>query len=378
MLGYALTRTADVLTNAGMVLGFFLAFIFLTNKNRQRRSHRILAVLLVILSFNIAHSVFIASQIQSPDRIKAPFILVLGPLLLFYFRELVGLQPLSRKDLVHFIPLAIYFAIVVPSIFSDPTSFYGAFFKSNALAISVSVWTLSLIQYGFYWWRVVHLYRRHLSVVESEFSSTEGKTLSWMKSFFHIFGVSLSILIVTIPIALHSDDYSLVSKIINVTLSLTIFFLGYEGLFQEEVFSNRDANPSKLTDDVPGPDPADSQKASEEAKMLVPKVLSYMDEKRPYLNDALTLTELARQIGMTRNQLSLVINAGVGESFYTFINKYRVEEAKRLIANPQNASFTILALAFEAGFPSKSSFHNIFKKSTGLTPTEYRHNLKVP
>lgn len=78
---------------------------------------------------------------------------------------------------------------------------------------------------------------------------------------------------------------------------------------------------------------------------------------------------------MSRNQLSFVINQGIGDSFYTFINKYRVEEAKRIIADPKNVNFTILSLAFEAGFPSKSSFHSIFKKLTGLTPTEYRNTL---
>ena len=93
-------------------------------------------------------------------------------------------------------------------------------------------------------------------------------------------------------------------------------------------------------------------------------------KKNLYLNDRLTLSELARQVGMNRNQLSSVINNGIGDSFYTFINKYRVEEAKRLIAHPKNANFTLLSLAFEAGFPSKSSFHNIFKKLTGITPAE--------
>ncbi|MBI3787081.1 MAG: helix-turn-helix transcriptional regulator [Ignavibacteriales bacterium] len=196
-----------------------------------------------------------------------------------------------------------------------------------------------------------------------------------MKSFFHIFGVCFALLALTIPVAAHSGDYLLVSTITNCTLSITIFTLGYEGLFQEEVFSNKAALQIAVAEETPVQNAGDVQKMIEEAKQSAPGLLAFMEEKKPYLNEGLTLTELAKQVGMSRNQLSFVINSGIGDSFYTFINKYRVEEAKRLIADPKNANFTILSLAFEAGFPSKSSFHNVFKKLTGLTPTEYRNTL---
>lgn len=375
MLALALTRILDVVIDAGMVLGFFLAFILMTNKHGRRRSNRILSVLLVILSVSIVHSELFAGQIGMPVKIREPFILVIGPLLLFYFRESAGLQPVNRRDVVHFIPLLLFFALAIPMAVAHPASPSGAFFARNSVVISMSIWAIALTQYGFYWWTVVHLYRKHRSAVESEFSNTEGKTLSWMRSFFHIFGVALGVLAVSIPVALHSGDYSLVAPIVNCTLSVTIFVLGYEGLFQEEVFSNRTIVQSVAEEVPPLQDAVDAGKETEEAKKLVPKLIAYMEEKKPFLNDGLTLTDLATQAGMSRNQLSFVINSGIGESFYTFINKYRVEEAKRIIADPKNANFTILSLAFEAGFPSKSSFHNIFKKITGLTPTEYRNTL---
>ncbi|MDP3682733.1 MAG: helix-turn-helix domain-containing protein, partial [Ignavibacteria bacterium] len=69
-------------------------------------------------------------------------------------------------------------------------------------------------------------------------------------------------------------------------------------------------------------------------------------------------------------------NNQTGENFYKFINKYRIEEVKKLFSDPSRKDYTILAMAYEAGFPSKSSFHNIFKNFTGLTPTEYRNRLQ--
>ncbi len=370
------SRFVDVLIDAGMVQGIFLALVLLTNKNGKRRSNRILSVLLLVLSISIAHSVFMPSIANTPYRIKEPFILLIGPLLLFYFREAAGLERLNRSDVLHLIPFILFFVVLWPVYIFGPSTAYSQFLILHSVTLTAAMWTLAVLQYGFYLWVVVRLYRKHVSSLESEFSNTEGKTLSWMKSFFHIFGWTFVLLVITIPVAVHSGDYVLVSTIVNCTLSLAVFILGYEGLFQEEVFSTGTA--LQPVDAVPGTTSQEPQQPPEVAREVVQNLLSFVAEKKPYLDEALTLTQLATQLGMSRNQLSLVINNGVGQSFYTFINTYRVEEAKRLIADPKNANFTFLSLAFEAGFPSKSSFHNIFKKVTGLTPTEYRNTLPRP
>jgi AraC-like DNA-binding protein len=79
---------------------------------------------------------------------------------------------------------------------------------------------------------------------------------------------------------------------------------------------------------------------------------------------------------MSRNQLSELINSRMGCNFYDFVNKYRIEDVKQLMVDPKYKNFTILAIALEAGFPSKSTFNSIFKKFTGLTPSEYKSGLK--
>lgn len=370
------SKIAEVIISAGVVQGFFLAFILLTNKNGKKPPNRILSILLIILSFSISHSTFFVNNIDIPYKIKEPFILLIGPLLLFYFRESTGLQPLRRSDVFHIFPFFLFFIILFPMLTFGHASAYSEFLFQNSVLLTVAMWTLGIVQYGFYWGIVLRLYHKHTSSIESEFSNTDGKTLSWMKSFFQIFGLCFGLLAITIPIAIHSENYSLVVTIANFALSITIFILGYKGIFQEEVFSNRIELETVFAKESTNQNDTDVQRATEEVKKIVPKLLSYMKENKPYLNEGLTLTELARQLGISRNHLSLVINTGVGDTFYTFINKYRVEEVKRLIADPKNANFTILSLAYEAGFPSKSSFHSIFKNVTGLTPTEYRNRLK--
>jgi AraC-like DNA-binding protein len=66
----------------------------------------------------------------------------------------------------------------------------------------------------------------------------------------------------------------------------------------------------------------------------------------------------------------------MNKTFYDLVNGYRVEEAKRLLLNPNNRSFTILSVGFEAGFNSKTTFNTVFKKFTGLTPTDFRERQK--
>ena len=102
-----------------------------------------------------------------------------------------------------------------------------------------------------------------------------------------------------------------------------------------------------------------------------------MKNEKPFLDPELSLSTLAKAMGINRNQLSQLINAGIGENFYDFINKYRVEEVKRLMTDPKKQNYNLLGMALEAGFKSKSTFNLIFKRFTGLTPTEYRKNIQL-
>ena len=107
----ALSKLINVIISAGAINGFFIALILTTNRNSKRKSNRILAALLIVLSVSIVHSVFFAGNIDIPYRIKEPFILLVGPLLLFYFRECTGMQSLKRLDVLHFAPFVLFFGV---------------------------------------------------------------------------------------------------------------------------------------------------------------------------------------------------------------------------------------------------------------------------
>ena len=109
-----------------------------------------------------------------------------------------------------------------------------------------------------------------------------------------------------------------------------------------------------------------------EAAMAYSKrLLKHINEEKPYLDPELSLRSLARQIDMHPNQLSWLLNESMGKNFNEFINYYRVAAFKTLIRDPKNSQLTLIGLAYDSGFNSKTVFNSSFKKETGLTPKEF-------
>jgi AraC-like DNA-binding protein len=96
-----------------------------------------------------------------------------------------------------------------------------------------------------------------------------------------------------------------------------------------------------------------------------------MDIQKVYLEPELTLTELAKKDGTNASVLSKVINKTYGLNFSDYVNRYRVNEVIRLLEQPEYQNFTLLAVAYDAGFNSKSTFNRAFKKVTGVSPKDY-------
>ncbi len=97
-----------------------------------------------------------------------------------------------------------------------------------------------------------------------------------------------------------------------------------------------------------------------------------MQSREEYLKPDLTLPKLAETVGCSVNNLSQVINSGFGTSFFDYLNRYRIEHARKLLENSGNQSSAILTIAFTVGFNSNSAFYSAFKKYVGMTPAQYR------
>ena len=102
------------------------------------------------------------------------------------------------------------------------------------------------------------------------------------------------------------------------------------------------------------------------------RLLLLMDTDKPYLDSALTLPALANLMHMSVHELSELVNTGFDENFSQFINRYRVEESKRLLRSEAHRHLSMLGIAYEAGFNSKTAFNTAFKKIAGCAPSVYR------
>ncbi len=101
-------------------------------------------------------------------------------------------------------------------------------------------------------------------------------------------------------------------------------------------------------------------------------ILEYMEIEKPYLNHEIKQSDIPGNLDMTVHLFSEVLNVCFKKNFNNFINLYRVDSAKQLMKDPIYKNYKILAIGYEAGFPSKTSFNRVFKNLVGLTPTEYQ------
>ncbi len=111
------------------------------------------------------------------------------------------------------------------------------------------------------------------------------------------------------------------------------------------------------------------------ATKIKEELLKLLEDKEAYLDPELSLRSLAEQLNIHPNQLSWLLNEELGKNFNQFINHYRIEAFKRIAAQPENSHLTILAIAYDCGFNSKTVFNTYFKKECGMTPKEYLNNL---
>ncbi|GAB5555499.1 MAG: hypothetical protein Sapg2KO_50900 [Saprospiraceae bacterium] len=118
-----------------------------------------------------------------------------------------------------------------------------------------------------------------------------------------------------------------------------------------------------------------SNLSEKESEKILASLQQYMKEHKTYLQSQLTIKEVAQLLNISSKHLSQVINQQLGLNFFNYINEYRVNEVKNRIADPKYRHLSILGIALDCGFNSKSSFNSVFKKVTGKTPTTYKSEI---
>jgi AraC-like DNA-binding protein len=361
---------------SGIFMSFFIVLLLLTKKNKTMPD-KILAVWIAVIGVHLLG--FYVNQAgyweKYPHLIgtTAPIPLFHGPLLYLYCLYALRNETQFRKlDFLHLVPgiaaylyMSSFFFLYSPeekkmvdkAVLSD----FSIFSFVLLIAILISGITYAIVSY-----RLTIRYKKN---IKERFSYSEGISLKWLRYCILSMGlIFLSAIVVfgfrdglNITFAFNPE------YIFYIILVILIFYIGYFGIKQENIFINSPIveNGKKTTEEKYKKSGVKASKASE----LYENLLQYMQKEKPYLHPKLSLSELAQELELSTNQLSQIINQQAGVNFYDFVNKYRVEEFLRQA--DKNRHFSLLALAHDAGFNSKSSFNYIFKKQKGLSPSQY-------
>lgn len=363
----------------GIGVSLFLGTLIASKKKKEKYDYILLSWLLV----TALHLVYFYVNIVVGIEHISKYVLIPGallsyisaPILYLYIRALVSTKSHQWFDyLVHLIPyflmllailyLDIYDERIQVGIRSSIIIFRGSspgIFGKYALIMAFS--NIAYLTWSIY------LLQKHRIRIKQEFSYTEKITLNWLRHWLTLEFIGFWISFIIIWVAdFQYIDYLTSFKVISVVLAINVFVIGFFGvrqggiaLFQQS--GNQGNTPERYVK---------SSFADGKPNELIQLLEKTMLNKKPYLNPRLNANELASMINISRHALSELLNDKIGTSFYDYVNGFRVREFKAKVDDSSNNHLTLLGIALESGFNSKSSFNLIFKKAEGITPTQYK------
>ncbi len=361
---------AILLATAMIIIGFFSAgLLFFAPTNQQ--ANRFLALLLFSISSWLIDGLFRLANLYGQDAglyfLPIFYSLGFGPLIYFYVRSLTDSRfRFTRRHWWHFLPVALQAGLYI-FLTLQPYSFRNWFWQTIHYPFTYRVefdgtWLSLLIYVGL----SLRLLRGYGRYVRENFSETSELTLRWLRVL--LIGLVLICGQWTYEMVLrdrfnsyytHDDSYWM--------LGVALIGMGVVGLRQRSMAQMEFVEPESAPVDKPTP---------EVNADYLDRVRRAMDVDKLYLNPTLTLTELAQHVGLNPKVVSQVINVGMNQSFNDFVNTFRVSEVKERLKTDDLNRFTLLGIAFESGFNSKTTFNRIFKEHTGQSPSAFVSSIQ--
>ena len=388
----------------GIIVTFFLAIILLSKKGKSEADWILFSWLMVMGVHLVEYYLFSTEKnLAFPYLLglEAPLPLLHGPLLYLYTEALTNQIKPRKYRVLHFLPFLFSYLlflkfVMLPAeqkiwVYQNQGKGYETLmgFMSVIIILSGIVYVaLSL-----------RLLQKHKRNITEQFSYEEKINLAWLR--YLIFGIG----VIWILVILGSDP-TIYSAVVVFVVCLGYFGINQVGIFtqkgpmnfsevsQKEVVekvhevvaqhvepSSEDNSPPTeselLVSDFRKSKYSKSSLSPEAAKEIHSVLTEAMVNNKLYTNPELTLAELAQALNVHPNNLSQVINTFEGKTFFDYINQKRIEEFKRIVSLPENQKFTLLGLAHDCGFNSKTSFNRNFKNATGLSPSEYLKDVQI-
>ena len=295
-----------------------------------------------------------------------------GPLILFFVRQYTARISFLKRDGLHFFPFIFSFACILPGSSSWLPLFIWPIFAAKWIMI------LQLISLCFYHIAAFRFLKKNNAALSPAIISVHRERQNWMRQFIIGSVTVTSVVAILICFMYYSFPRLQGLRFGFTALTVFIYWVSYKAWIQPELFSVvfGEANRSDKIVSAIAIHPVKKYSNSGLKKEDLFKIIASLKNKffteKLYLDPELTIDTLAASLGYSKYHLSQAMNDELGQSFYDCINQYRVEEAKILLRSPEKNSYKIASLAFDAGFNSISTFNEVFKKFTGLTPSQFR------
>lgn len=360
-----------LILGAGTIQGLFVAFALLKIKNANRKANRKLSLLVFLLAIGLmgrfAYNSHVWETIPQLFLLEDIALFLYGPVFYMYLQDILHKSPnYSKSSWVHFIPTTLHFAVILWQVMISPdvylrlvAEFYAPLYNAWYLTEIVALILLTA-----YLVACLRLVLNHIKQ-EKNFLSFDSKSI--------YLAVMIGIICIGTSMWWHNyfrflSDMPKLSIWLGFdaawcTITLLHFFLGYLAITHQEFFQKSRVNPTTALN----PKPLESIKDVQLEQCLK----ELMRNEQPYLKPDLSLFDLALMIDKPPHAISRTINSRFGLNFFDFINSYRIEEFIKLARSFESQRLTLIALAYNAGFNSKTAFNKAFKKSKGMTPRDF-------
>ncbi|TAJ11760.1 AraC family transcriptional regulator [Marinilabiliaceae bacterium JC017] len=283
------------------------------------------------------------------------------PLLYLYCRKLIG-EISIRHLLGVLIPAGIEFVTflgIFGLLFFNQVSVR----YSTYLELFLDIYSLAALVYSIvYAILSLRLMISYRTKAVNFYSRLDGKIMNWVMvmlwfilGFYVVYGI---IFFLSFWMSSVLDGFFNIMSLINVFFVYYVALSGYNQSLQ---------NVMVLTQYKEQP-----QETEVDLSDFFVRLVDYFNRDKPHMNPDLNIQLLAVEMNVNYKKISKAINENASENFNTFVNKFRVEEAKQMLHDPRYSQFSILAIGYEAGFNSKASFYSAFKRFTNSTPLQFK------
>ncbi|MTI33018.1 helix-turn-helix domain-containing protein [Xanthovirga aplysinae] len=355
-------RPFDIIVLFGAIQGFTLCLYLFPKRKVNLPAYWFFVLLVASISyFNLSYGLMMM-EVNIHTNWPIPYKYFIGVGFYFFIKYHVRYQNLAyfKREYYLIIPAVLYgilrsywFYLIVSGENTDITLdvYKTGFFTYNEFAYLIFDLVLSLFVIKFL----------HQEEMKLDTSKNNLRNWRWLKYFSYLFLLftSLHILNLSIMVGFDATDNFMLYTIILIINSIFIYYTGFVGFSQASTLLKPLRHSSK--------------NLSLETTLDI-KLQRLMGEEEIFKNSKLKRADLANKLKVSSKELSDFIRERYQMSFSEYLNFHRVENVKKLLKSSEAEKYTLVHLAEQSGFSSKSSFNSIFKKMTGLTPRDYRNS----